>query len=141
MVTVLRSISRHYIFKKIVHANLKFSNLLVGKDEKAKVSNFDFGFCFCGASKLPEIHGKKEGVRWNAPERLRGEVELPTYKSDVYSFRLCIIEAFSNDVPWGLITSNEEIASAAFDMRNPNRSIWYVGLRVFTRGENGSAGP
>lgn len=115
--------------KKIVHGNLKCNNLLVGADKKAKVS--DFGFAFHrSASKALSKKAQAEGVRWKSPECLRGE--NPRFESDVYSFGLCIIEAFTNEVPWGPNADDDDITTAAFEYQTYPRpadmddSVWSV---------------
>lgn len=114
--------------KKIVHGNLTGNNLLIAADYKARVA--DFGFAFHrSASKALSKKAQAEGVRWKSPECLRGEEENPSSKPDVYSFGLCIIEAFTNEAPW-TPADDEAITAAAFDYRSParpegmNDSMW-----------------
>lgn len=104
--------------KKMVHGNLKCNNILVGEDGKAKIS--DFGFAFIRSeSKALSKKAQSDAVRWKAPECLLGEVENPGFPSDVFSFGMCIIEAWTGDLPWGKDAKEEDIAAAAYDGRIP----------------------
>ncbi|KAE9356758.1 hypothetical protein PF008_g3454 [Phytophthora fragariae] len=83
--------------RKIIHSDLRCSNILIGSDGMAKVSNF-------GASRPKERsddcfsgHGASE--RWHSPEALKGK-SPPTFESDVYSLGMCILEASTKKMPW-----------------------------------------
>lgn len=101
----------------IVHGNLKCNNLLVAADGSAKVS--DLGFQRNAATNLsPRI--QSDGLRWKAPECIRGEVDKPGFELDVYSFGMCMIEAWTGKVPSDG-QSDETIIKAAFDRTPINR--------------------
>lgn len=76
----------------IVHCDLKCNNVVVGSDNKAKVTDF-------GLSSATNVHddGNCSHVtgawHWVAPELLTSSEPKPSFKSDVYSFGMCIIEA------------------------------------------------
>ncbi|KAF1318807.1 Serine/threonine protein kinase, partial [Globisporangium splendens] len=82
----------------VVHNNLRCNDILIGADGKAKIAGF-------GLSSIPSsveitIDQKRQGaVRWKSPEYLRGD--RPSLASDVYSFGMCILEAVTDDYPWG----------------------------------------
>lgn len=104
--------------KKMVHGNLKCNNILVAADGKAKIS--DFGFAFIRSeSKALSKKAQSDAVRWKAPECLLGEVDNPGFPSDVFSFGMCIIEAWTGELPWGNDAKEEDIATAAFDGNIP----------------------
>ncbi|POM71191.1 LOW QUALITY PROTEIN: Serine/threonine protein kinase [Phytophthora palmivora] len=81
----------------IIHDDLRCSNILIGNDDLAKLSNFGLS----GSTKTPHrtASGVVGSMRWQSPEVLKGE---PTSTaSDVYSFGLCIFEAVTRTLPWG----------------------------------------
>ncbi|KAE9114483.1 hypothetical protein PF007_g10359 [Phytophthora fragariae] len=86
--------------KQVVHGDLRCSNILVGGDGSAKLS--DFGFSMLdpevSASGKPELKsGDKPNLEWRAPEVLQGE--KATFASDIYSFGMCILEVVSGQYP------------------------------------------
>lgn len=112
----------------VVHGDLKCSDILVGADGLAKVS--DFGFAFIRSeSKSLSCKTQTEEVCWKAPE-LHGfdpsgeydtrveatgrqasrQLVNPRFSSDVYSFGMCILEAFTGELPFGLIGCDEILA-------------------------------
>jgi serine/threonine protein kinase len=95
----------------VVHCDLKCNNILIGRDGKAKVS--DYGLSRVRQQQLEGVFDKSSqqgsdvyeltGVgapRWKAPEVLNGAE--PTVQSDIYSFGMCVVEAVSGEYPWGL---------------------------------------
>lgn len=102
--------------KKTAHGSLKCSKILVGADGKAKVAGIGWASIHrdskvCMASFL----------RWMAPELMRGEVKGPTFSAGIYSLAMCMLEAWSGDVPWGMDTNLEDIAKAVCAGRIPPR--------------------
>lgn len=97
--------------KQFMHGNLRCNNLLVSSGKEALVS--DFGFAF-HRSALKALSKKlqSEELQWKAPECIRSG-ENPIFKSDVYSLGMCIIEAWTGDVPWGKDTTDDMIMIAA----------------------------
>ncbi|KAF1334883.1 Tkl protein kinase, partial [Globisporangium splendens] len=88
-----------YLHKgNIVHNDLRCDNILIGADKKAKLSDF-------GLSSIPgvvEVTIKKNRIgaaHWKSPECLAGA--RPSFASDIYSFAMCILEAVTNEAPWG----------------------------------------
>lgn len=78
--------------KRIVHNNLKCSNLLVGVDGRAKLCDFGFSYDMSDSTiTSPKKH--TTAARWKAPELLSNADVFPSFESDVYSFGMCIIEA------------------------------------------------
>lgn len=81
-----------------IHGDLKCNQILVGGDGKAMLT--DFGFSFVSSESKPTNAGG--AIRWRAPECLESNYQSPTFESDVYSFGMCVIEAVTYNVPWGI---------------------------------------
>lgn len=85
---------------KIGHGNLKCSNLLVGDDGLAKIS--DFGSRFFKPAEYNELvlvsWMKEDANQWKPLEYFEGSTY--SFKSDVYSLGMCIIEAVTGEPPW-----------------------------------------
>ncbi|KAL4129883.1 hypothetical protein PRIC2_005890 [Phytophthora ramorum] len=80
----------------LVHGALRCSNILIGTDGMAKLSNFGVS----GSVKGPGIasSGVVVSLRWQSPEVLKGHP--PSFASDVYSLGMCTLEAVTKEVPW-----------------------------------------
>ncbi|POM75210.1 LOW QUALITY PROTEIN: Serine/threonine protein kinase [Phytophthora palmivora] len=96
----------------IVHDGLKGSNILIGENNTPKIS--DFACSTIRALSAQFSHQAKtaqEGaVHWKPREKLV-EVNdtLPQYKSDVYSLGMCMVEALTQDAPFGMETLESEV--------------------------------
>ncbi|POM68220.1 Serine/threonine protein kinase [Phytophthora palmivora] len=99
----------HYLHsEKVVHGDLKCNNIVIGADDKAKIC--DFGFSYIRSQSVGlSAKAQTDTVRWKAPECLMpmGETGVdaahnPRFASDVFSFGMCIIEAFSDEPPYAL---------------------------------------
>ncbi|KAG2770296.1 hypothetical protein JG687_00013917 [Phytophthora cactorum] len=94
--------------EKVVHGDLKCNNIVIGADDMAKIC--DFGFSYIRSQSVGlSAKAQTDTVRWKAPECLMpmGESDAdaahnPRFASDVYSFGMCIIEAFSDEPPYAL---------------------------------------
>jgi serine/threonine protein kinase len=82
----------------IVHGDLKCNQILVTGEGVAKLT--DFGFSFVLSESKPQ--GSGGATRWRAPECLDYKGQMPTFESDIYSFGMCVVEAVTYDVPWGI---------------------------------------
>ncbi|ETN15448.1 TKL protein kinase [Phytophthora nicotianae INRA-310] len=82
----------------IVHGDLKCNQILINGEGTAKLT--DFGFSFVLSESKPK--GAGGATRWRAPECLGYKEQMPTFESDVYSFGMCVVEAMTYDVPWGV---------------------------------------
>lgn len=97
-----------YLHKKhVVHGDLKCNNVVVAKDGTVKIIDFGLSFMLSpssGEDVFTEAIDTNElgAIRWKAPEVLAGETP-GSYASDIYSFGMCIIEAVTGNVPWGLM--------------------------------------
>jgi serine/threonine protein kinase/ankyrin repeat protein len=76
----------------IIHGDLRCSNILIGNDGLAKLSNFSL----TGEATNPR--SVIRSMRWQAPEVLEGSPA--SRESDVYSLGMCILEAASGNKPW-----------------------------------------
>jgi serine/threonine protein kinase len=98
---------RYLHVKRVVHADLKCNNILIGSDGKAKLTDFGLSSLdvrLTNREPESELDNRSEtpsvgAIRWKAPEVLRGEKS--TFASDIYSFGMCVLEAVSGKYPWG----------------------------------------
>ncbi|RLN87802.1 hypothetical protein BBJ28_00010763 [Nothophytophthora sp. Chile5] len=89
----------------IVHGDLKCNQILVNGDGVAKLT--DFGMSFASSDSRPA--NSDTNVRWAAPECLTSEGLPPTCESDVFSFGMSVVEAVTNNVPWGVYLADDII--------------------------------
>ncbi|RLN51689.1 hypothetical protein BBJ29_008848 [Phytophthora kernoviae] len=91
--------------RNIFHGGLKCSNILVGADYTAKLTDFGFSSVRSLSAGLSERSAKATGqsIRWK-PKEVLEEVgdEEPQYASDIYSLGMCLIEALSHEPPFGM---------------------------------------
>lgn len=94
-----------YLHKfNVVHNDLKCGNIFIGTDNTANIANFDLS----STSKVAEVQIDPEkygAVHWRSPEYLRGD-QL-TLTSDIYSFGMLILEAMTDEKPWGTTIDTE----------------------------------
>ncbi|EGZ30613.1 hypothetical protein PHYSODRAFT_378116, partial [Phytophthora sojae] len=81
----------------VVHGDLKGSNIVIGSDKKAKVTDFGLSINADDVSD-PRISGASH---WVAPECFIRNDSRPTFASDIYSLGMCIVEALRACLPWG----------------------------------------
>ncbi|KAL4435909.1 hypothetical protein ABPG77_000671 [Micractinium sp. CCAP 211/92] len=80
----------------ILHRNLTSSNLLVTKDWRVKVADFNLSHALGDA--LGSITAALDPC-WLAPEVIGGEA--PTKEADIYSLGIVLWELLTWDLPWG----------------------------------------
>ncbi|RLN98958.1 hypothetical protein BBJ28_00020117 [Nothophytophthora sp. Chile5] len=89
----------------IVHGDLKCNQILVNGDGVAKLT--DFGMSFASSDSRPA--NSDTNVRWAAPECVTSEGLPPTCESDVFSFGMSVVEAVTNNVPWGVHLTDDVV--------------------------------
>ncbi|OWZ03248.1 Serine/threonine protein kinase [Phytophthora megakarya] len=92
---------RFLLESKVVHGDLKCNNILVDGDT-AKIC--DFGFSYV-RERSDSLQAQTKQIRWKAPEAIMplDQNLNPRFASDVFSFGMCIIEAFlEGEPPYGL---------------------------------------
>ncbi|KAL8549499.1 hypothetical protein ACS0TY_008366 [Phlomoides rotata] len=82
---------------KLMHGNIKSTNILIDKDDNARVSDF-------GLSVFAPAPTKSNGYR--APEAASSDGRKLTQKSDVYSFGVLLLELLTGKCP-SMTDSNE----------------------------------
>ncbi|GMF28034.1 unnamed protein product [Phytophthora fragariaefolia] len=105
---------------KIVHGDLRCSNILIGSDELAKLSNFGLAGV---TKKSRSTHGVVGSTHWLAPEVLEGKAS--SLESDVYSLGMCILEAETGKKPW---STEDDFAVKYWKRRwnkEPRKSVPY----------------
>uniref|UniRef100_A0A7N0TBJ1 Protein kinase domain-containing protein n=1 Tax=Kalanchoe fedtschenkoi TaxID=63787 RepID=A0A7N0TBJ1_KALFE len=124
-----RGIAHLHTSSKVIHGNIKASNVLLRSDQEAAVSDFGLNPLF-GTSTPPN---RVAGYR--APEVV--ETRKATFKSDVYSFGVLLLELLTGKAPnqaslgeegidlprWVQSVVREEWTAEVFDvelMRYPN---------------------
>ncbi|XP_049342665.1 serine/threonine-protein kinase STY13-like [Solanum verrucosum] len=102
--------------KKIVHRDVKSSNLVVDKEGRVKI--IDFGVSRIEASCPINMTAQTGTIGYMAPEVLVG---LPyDHKCDVYSFGICLWEIYCCSIPYiGQICPSHEISPNVYKSLRP----------------------
>ncbi|KAI3711666.1 hypothetical protein L1987_70205 [Smallanthus sonchifolius] len=89
-----RGVAYLHVTGKVVHGNIKSSNILLQQDtnKDASVSDFGLNTLFCGLST-----SNNRGTGYRGPEVL--ETRKATFKSDVYSFGVLLLELLTSKPP------------------------------------------
>lgn len=95
----------------IVHGNLQSSVIMMGTDDKIKLTEFGTKAAL-GDSETEKAptNQKRAMARWVAPEILDGEEH--TEESDVYALGMCLVQALTSEEPWGPDVSEVAVISA-----------------------------
>ncbi|KAF1318880.1 DNA polymerase alpha-associated dna helicase a, partial [Globisporangium splendens] len=107
----------------IVHNNLKGSNILVGTDGKAKLSDFGFSFRANNPAET-RVPRQSTGTRWKAPELFTSKDSSPTFWSDIYSLGMCMIEAENGKPPWDNVQLDKAIIHEATTSMHSRPKDW-----------------
>ncbi|KAL4086907.1 hypothetical protein PRIC1_013965 [Phytophthora ramorum] len=93
-----------YIHQRgIIHGDLKGDNIVVDAAGTAMLVDFGLSFFHEGAPSIRmSVENNLRAMQWRAPEYVTRTVTRPTFKSDIYSLGMTIIEAVTDDTPpWG----------------------------------------
>ncbi|XWS71979.1 hypothetical protein CRYUN_Cryun02cG0001300 [Craigia yunnanensis] len=86
-----RGIAHLHVYGKVVHGNIKSSNILLRQDHEACISDFGLNPLFGNTTPPSRVAG------YRAPEVL--ETRKVTFKSDVYSFGVLLLELLTGKAP------------------------------------------
>lgn len=86
-----RGLAYLHVSGKVVHGNIKSSNVLLRTDHEACISDFGLNPLFGNTTPPSRVGG------YRAPEVL--ETRKVTFKSDVYSFGVLLLELLTGKAP------------------------------------------
>ncbi|GMF12404.1 unnamed protein product [Phytophthora lilii] len=81
----------------IIHGDLRCSNILIGSDGLAKLTNLGWSLSTT-TSGLDRRSTTVGSMRWQPPEVLK--CERLSFASDIYSLGMCIVESVTRKMPW-----------------------------------------
>lgn len=88
--------------QKIVHRDIKGNNILICKDDVAKLTDFGLSCHENDLSLHIDANMVVGALHWKAPEVIAG-ASSGSFASDVYSFGMTIIEVMTQRPPWGMM--------------------------------------
>lgn len=93
----------------VVHRDLKSLNILLDKENRAKIS--DFGLSVIKIATLSSITRptKIGSIRWNAPELFQSVESMETFKSDIWSFGMVMYEIVSRKIPFAQVADDMRV--------------------------------
>ncbi|CAH8352269.1 unnamed protein product [Eruca vesicaria subsp. sativa] len=121
-ITAARGLAHLHVSAKLVHGNIKASNILLQPNQDTCVSDYGLNQLFSNSSPPNRLTG------YHAPEVL--ETRKVTFKSDVYSFGVLLLELLTGKSPnqaslgeegidlprWVLSVVREEWTAEVFDV-------------------------
>jgi serine/threonine protein kinase len=93
----------------LVHGDLCCANILVGDDGQARLANlrsFSLSRSSSDSDEKPASSRYSGSLRWQAPELLK-EDSRGDLASDIYAFGMTLLEALSEELPWGFLSDDE----------------------------------
>ena len=95
IVQVLRA-ARFAHRRGIIHRDLKPHNVIVDREDRAKVT--DFGIARAGASDMTQTGSIMGTAQYLSPEQAQGHAVTP--QSDLYSIGICLYEMLTGRIPF-----------------------------------------
>lgn len=93
----------------LIHGDLCCANIVVGDDGQARLANLrSFSLSHCSSEEdTNSAPARYSGsLRWQAPELLKEEPKAEL-ASDIYAFGMTVLEALSEELPWGFMADDE----------------------------------
>ncbi|KAF4045853.1 Protein tyrosine kinase [Phytophthora infestans] len=108
----------------LIHGDLCCANILVGDDGQARLANLrSFSLSRCPSqdetSSAPRLFSGS--LRWQAPELLRDDPKADL-ASDIYAFGMTLVEALSEELPWGF-KADEEVRERVLAGKMPSPPV------------------
>jgi serine/threonine protein kinase len=97
--------------QKLVHGNLKPSNIMIGDDDSVRLIDYGFPVHF-DLEQLPDGEMGDGSLQYLAPEILNGEP--PTRATDLYSLGVMLYFLASGHLPFGTKTNRQMINAILF---------------------------
>lgn len=85
---------------RIVHRDLASRNILIKLPMVPKVTDFGMSRLLQEEESAAWTKERRGPVKWQAPEQMRGELRIYSYKTDVFSFAVLLSEIVSSALPW-----------------------------------------
>lgn len=98
--------------KKILHRDLKSSNVLIGENWQVKLC--DFGLSGQKKKSSKRSRNKIGTAQWMAPEVMRNEDKIDEY-ADVYSFGVIIWELLTERIPYDGLSEQQITGLVGYD--------------------------
>jgi serine/threonine protein kinase len=115
---------KHLHQQNIVHGGLKCTNILVGDKNTAKIADFGFSCVRSLSLRLSDqgANALSVAIRWKSKELLAeaapGE---PRFEADVYALGMCMIEAITQEIPFGIENTDDEVTVLVLHGQLPPR--------------------
>jgi len=111
---------KHLHSLRIIHRDLKVSNMLLDKDNAVKIADYSI-------SKFvddPNFFSSEEAVRTRAPEVTDDGKKGHTTQSDVFSYGICLWEILTRSVAFADTSSIQIRRAIVAGVRPPTGDIW-----------------
>ncbi|GMF09100.1 unnamed protein product [Phytophthora lilii] len=91
----------------LIHGDICCANIIVGDDGQARLANLrSFSLSRCKSEEDSPLTYHSGSLRWQAPELLKDQPKADL-ASDVYAFGMTLLEALSEELPWGFMADDE----------------------------------
>ncbi|KAF1782849.1 Concanavalin A-like lectin/glucanase domain [Phytophthora cactorum] len=123
----------------LIHGDLCCANILVGDDGQARLANLrSFSLSRCPSEE--EVNSASThnsgSLRWQAPELLKDDPKADL-ASDIYAFGMTLLEALSEELPWGFM-ADEEVRERVLAGKMPSppvgveENVWSLVEAIFS---------